>query len=1361
MNNYPNEGHQHLGEYVRTQVIPEGMSVSKAARTMGVGRPALSNFLNGNSELSSEMLARLEKTFGADADDLMKRRAVYQAADQRSRQVVSATARTFVPPFLMATANEIESWADTHQSRDQLAVLLRLLVHSTCDGLKYIDFPGNDDAQRRGWDGRIHATEGNPWVPEGESRWEFGTGGNITAKANKDFATRTAANSQEERQNRVFVFVTPRRWNAKDSWIRDKRAQKRWRDVWAWDASDLEQWLEQSIPAQVWFAGRPGQQVFRGAKSLDRCWVEWCADCDPCFTKDIFAEAVSAFGDRVIEHLRGEEPEVLRIIADSRQEGLAYINAVLSKSPDVAAIKDRVVVFTEPGAMSELAVGSPGFIPVIADSQVEVELAQSGVKLKSLVVEHRTAARHGSGIWLEPLSHQGFREALESMGLGSDKIKRLDRESGRSLTVLRRRLAQREAIRTPAWSAQADLATSLIPMAFAGAWVASNEADRYLISEITGSDYNHLEGEFTKMLNLQDSPVWTVGDYRGVVSKIDALYGISRWTSVDVVKRFFDVAELVLSEPDPALDLPEHERWAAAIHGKAREISSPLRKSIGETLVLLAIHGRRLFGERMSLDPEHEVSNLVRKLLEPLTAEKLLSQSSNLPLYAEAAPKTFLAVFENDLAREQPVVSALMKPSGNAVFERNDRAPLLWALELLAWRPDWLPRVVELLAKLASLEPDDNWANKPSESLQSIFRSWMPQTAADVQHRIVILNDLKSKHPKLAWRIATAQFDPARRVGDYSHKPIWRDYAAGHGDPVSRIESHNTFVLHCIEACIHWPLHTQDTLADLMWRTDQISLSQLRELSVALKAWARSASDKDRAWLRERIRVSMSRDIRRKSKGVQPRHKDERERVQIAREAYDVLEPQDLVWKHAWLFENPWVEESWGEMEGDIDVHQRDQRVQAWRGQAVKEVLRELGERGVLELAFSGNAAHAAGWSFAQVVSDPEARLSFAKTVTLDADLLQSLPHQSLIRGLFEGVGSEIAVSLVEMLWSECSDEMGVKLLCLAAFERSVWDRLDAFGDSVADCYWKTVEATWRRHADEDINYAASRLLAANRPAAALEFAHLDWGRLESRHIHKILSQLPSSDEGQRRGARPDRYQIRGAIEVLTERNVFEQADLARLELLYMDVFFLDDEGVPNLEKEVEANPELFCEAVTLAYRREDQDDKAELSERERNLAQTAYQLLDSITRIPGHDENGNLSEERLADWIRKSQALCEANGRRRMCDYQIGELLSAAPLGEDGIWPCEPVRTVLDAVLNDDIRGGFQTGRRNSRGVQLRTAGGTQERELAHQYEEWAQACEYSFPKVAAALRDLASAYQADGRWWDREAAIQQRLGY
>ena len=76
----------HVGEIVRGAILaPLGLTVSEAAKVLGVGRPALSNLLNGKASLSPEMALRIEKAFGPEMDDLMRMQLAYDLARMRAR----------------------------------------------------------------------------------------------------------------------------------------------------------------------------------------------------------------------------------------------------------------------------------------------------------------------------------------------------------------------------------------------------------------------------------------------------------------------------------------------------------------------------------------------------------------------------------------------------------------------------------------------------------------------------------------------------------------------------------------------------------------------------------------------------------------------------------------------------------------------------------------------------------------------------------------------------------------------------------------------------------------------------------------------------------------------------------------------------------------------------------------------------------------------------------------------------------------------------------------------------------------------------------------------------------------------------
>jgi antitoxin HigA-1 len=77
----------HPGGFVKTEIIePLELSVTDAARALGVNRATLSNFLNGHSALTPDMAIRLDKAFGMSWETLMRMQSSYEIAQARRRE---------------------------------------------------------------------------------------------------------------------------------------------------------------------------------------------------------------------------------------------------------------------------------------------------------------------------------------------------------------------------------------------------------------------------------------------------------------------------------------------------------------------------------------------------------------------------------------------------------------------------------------------------------------------------------------------------------------------------------------------------------------------------------------------------------------------------------------------------------------------------------------------------------------------------------------------------------------------------------------------------------------------------------------------------------------------------------------------------------------------------------------------------------------------------------------------------------------------------------------------------------------------------------------------------------------------------
>ena len=158
-------------------------------------------------------------------------------------------------------------------------------------------------------------------------------------------------------------------------------------------------------------------------------------------------------------------------------------------------------------------------------------------------------------------------------------------------------------------------------------------------------------------------------------------------------------------------------------------------------------------------------------------------------------------------------------------------------------------------------------------------------------------------------------------------------------------------------------------------------------------------------------------------------------------------------------------------------------------------------------------------------------------------------------------------------------------------------------------------------------------------------------------------------------------------------------------------------------------------------------------------MAERGYKLLEAIKRIPGHNDLGELEADRLAKWIATVRQSCAELGRADVADICIGKVLSCASR-EDGVWPCEPVRDVMEDIQSELHDEGARTGVFNSRGVHWRGEGGDQERELAEKYRKWGSALQASHPFVASKLlMGLAKTYDHEASREDTEAGIKRRL--
>ena len=1333
---------QHVGHYVRSNIIPSDLTVTETAKRLGIGRPALSNFLNGRARLSTSMALRLERVFNAESQQLL------DLQTEIDRRLVGNSGKPLVtsayaPSVLTIRAAEIEQWANSIESRYRLAVLLRKLVHSTGVGITHADFPGHENAERHGWDGYVESDGQTPWVPLGASGWEFGTGQNPRDKANRDYRARIASVPPVERAGCSFVFVTPRNWQDKDNWAREKSELGHWLAVRAYDASDLEQWVEQSVAAQVWLAEEIERPV-DGYRSLEECWRTWADVTAPPLSSSLFRPALDIHSKTLENWLANPPSSPMVIAADSKDEAIAFISCVAEgEEAEAGSWGSQAVVFETPESFQRLARSlPPSLVAISTNLDVEREMAPLSGRVHCIFVRPQGLVDSQPDITLERLSRDDFMSALEEMGMSLDRIIQLDRESARSPTILRRRLSELDIVRIPSWARDEEGARKLVPIALLGAWDCESTSDQEIVRNLAGvDDYESVESDIASLLRLEDSPVWRVGQHRGVASAIDSLFAIGWTITEQQLDRFFLVAEYVLSEEDPALELPDDRQWFAPVYDKVRNHSGALRNGTCQTIVLLATHGDEMLGHT-ELDLQRRVEGLVHGLIVQSSDGELLSIHRDLPDLAEAAPDVFLTFVEDDLRKEQPAVLQLFNSGGDPLFSALRHTGLLFALERLAWDPENLPRVIRILAKLCPVQLPSNLGNTPLATLEAIFRCWIPQTAATIDQRVQALRYLMREYSEVGWTLCTQQMLPGG-IGEYNERPRWRSDASGAGYVVSQ-EEITRFRRIAVELALDWADHNENTLGDLVNGVDRLTEEEKIRLWDLIESWiARGTSSEEaKTELWKRLRMKLGRMAK----------SEPRMRAVIER-----LHPTDSVLRHEWLFS--WKCTNYPEVVRNLeeDYQVLDQRVRQMRLEALREVWDSRGFEGVsLLIRVSDEAPHWVGTLMPLILTSDESVDHFVRACMNSSEGDTRSSYAYCLRATLQSCDQCDLERVVREIETEGGQGKLLFLLLCMPFCGSTWRLLDGKGNDFRQRYWENVSPIGLRFTPSDLNELVDRLLWVARPIEAFHTVNWAWSNLETSRLKRLLYDVASVEPY----GHIDQFSLSSAFEALDKRSDITPFEKASLEFTYVSGLAQSEHGIPNLEHLVVSTPSAFVELIEAVFGHTPDPNSQEPEELQRQARGTAaYSTLQRIRRTPGSDKGGTIDSGKLKSWLAEVRALSAKLDLTGACDTQIGELLSRAPADDDGYWPCRPVCEALECIVSENVSEGFMIGVANSRGAMVRGRGGDQERELADKYRAYAKRIAYEYPFTSSTLRRLADQYDRESQWWDDRAEVNERL--
>ena len=1295
---------------------------------------------------------------------------------------------------LNITANYIEQWSNERNSQELLPVLIRRLIKETLPrgSIIEIDFPGYENVGRTGFDGRLSSSATAFCIPQGQSVWEVGTSKNPQQKAKDDFENR----KKDAKPDEDYVFVSSRNWNGKVVWLKGARENNPgWKSINALDANDLEQWLEMCPYTTAWFAGQIGKP-FDYLEPADQFLDNWLSATDPHFPKQVLLQDRDKQKTRLIE-LISKPAQSMRVVADTRKEAIAFVCAALDQDE---IIDYPVIVLKDKEANIEIAkwqdAGNSPKILIAKSKEISLDFPPNMLRGNTLIIagvredfpDYEDDDKVDGMITLPRVSNFNaiFSEHNDS--------RTHYRRTGGSLSALHRNQQEIASNRDPVWCCHLS-DDNFIWLALVGCWDEAYDADKAFLEMITGNEnYNDWRDSLRKLSKVEGAPLEkTSGDERGykLFSRLDAFLSVVGMIEGDHINKFLDESAEILSETDPN-DKPS-EDTIYSLHER-RKYSNFIRTGIVEGLIILNLKKGTLGCG--------DITNKITAFYDKIFAHDRawISLNDVLPMLAEASPGDFLTQLKKALDEKPDEIQYLFEPKPGIMHDNYKHPPLLWALEVLAWDANSLKEISMLLCRLhAEFEylVRSNLMNRPSNSLNDIFRSWLPQTSASTEQRLSVLNDLYEKYPLETIKLAKALASRSSRIGNYTASPVWRDYALN-VDKVTSAERNQTIKYA-------WDLlkkHLVDDKASLKGRLD-IATYAIEEFGW----WGKEQAEQFAEVIAEMLEKA---DLFGEEEAISELQK--RLRIYLSRlSTSSVDEDTDMPEIFSRLLkaaesENPVVQNAhwfsfWPEVEKNIeDANKRDEYVEAERKKVILDVWENSKIDGIINLASKSEDQIAVANSlYNNLISKDQFPLRnyIIQFLKSNMDLHKIHNHLSHIFGetkenkrvpdamptgkvieLVEGIINELDKANSPPYWEDkkiflyhairIDDEKGRKYI-------------DNLSDEIQQKYFSRyrIGRGWEMWREKDTDplpeeneWIAQKYLLYKRP-------RLGWQVFRARKYIPFESQLQlleaafvkDCDEGGMEDGSFRDWDIQEFLNDADKKKLDDETKtrVARVEYKFYRALRVtkEDDRISFLNWRIGEDPTFYIQLHKHVFKTDDGNDdtSTDLNEDSKRIAaELSWRILFELSlgskNFPWVIGEEQIEEDRLIKWIKEVRELAKKEDRLKAVDNFIGQGLGRI-VPKEGFKPARSICNVLEKIQNDVIFAGFASGRYNSRGVLWGDEGEDKRKyktaDLVGEYEKASRELEEDgYPFVAKLMKHMAADYRAqvesDRAWNERD---------
>ena len=1264
--------------------------------------------------------------------------------------------------FAFVTENQLDNWVRSHsvEARSLIPTMISRPVAKSCPNAGERRFPSGDSIDQPGADGFLRDENGfPPFVPSGDSYWEIGTGP-AARKATDDYRTCTKRIPKSVRQNSTIIIVNPRssvkEWrnprggDAQRKWVEERKARNDWKDVVLIDGTLIADWLTEHPDIGRWLAkeiiGLPEYHI----ETVDLRWklLQSYGSPNP-LNPELFLGNRSNAIQRLKELLFGEKKE-LKLLTRFPDQVVDFVCAFVAslENDDRVQVASRALIISDSNTWSSVCeIYEEKNLFLIADPSLELSGDLAGRMIQKAIASGHSViydAPYGG-----PNSDLTFRlqdprindiyRSLISVGYSDHKTRAITDKCERNLNQVLRMLRNETLL--PKW-AEGEGSNDMVFALLAGSWNHNSLADREIIQRLTGKDYIEWARTIQNVAGLRNPPVINRNGRWKFISRFEGWNSLGRILDENHLRKLLEAVTAAIRADISQPGMRDAEQVQAFLEEKELNVSFELKKGLAESLAIMGS-----FPDIPESCPqkiiENFVSHAVREVLCGFGGAEWVALDKILPLLAEASPIDFLKIVHESLEQENPPFVRQVFPTYGLSSMPALPHGLIWALESIAWKQDYLKDTCVLLGKLSESVMGSENKNQPLQSLARILFPLLPQTMASSQHRMDAINVLLKETPSAGWILLPELFPKLSSIVTVNYRPVWREFIRDNWDPVTSSQRELATQLEELSDLV-----VELACADFERISDERFIELLPDLSTRAfnRVLCHLASD-DILHKTDGQRL----DLWKKLAGLYHKHSgfadawwslNENEVLEIGKVVKSIA-PKDPIIIHKIVFSND-IYLLIGNSE-DWDVSNREKDL--LRKQTMKELLDSSNQENVVDFAEDVEDSGRYGFYLAQFAD------SLTDQLLLPKKLEPNAPAES----------TELVKEYVGQRWhlqrwnwvdgldrSKWTPAQTGRFLSFMPFSTETWERaIDWLGEDEVE-YWSRTHAHLPHDFEGSPDEAIDKLISFGREQAALEcLAYLLHVKKPFNHnlackallATKPITRMPLENIA---------YNLGQIIKELQSNPNLPVDILLRIEWKHFELFDQHFGVLPKtIESQLSTDTAYFSKVVEILHRYKSVPlaDRSYLSSYESDIKDHATLMFGQHWKsLPGTDTHGRFHPAMFKEWLDEVYQLCESPELIEEAQYSLGESLIHAPADPDGLWIHRAVAKALNDSSAQTMRHAYFIALRNSRGVYRIEGTGVQERELAEKYHSKAeQLQDAGFHRLASTLFSVSQSYASE----------------